>query len=210
MKNFFMRLISILLIMPIFLYILYKANFFFYILLIIICFISFYEIFTNIKQKILSIFLYILIFLFLFCLVKTRSSEYENYILLIWILSIVWISDTFGYLIGKIFGGPKFSKYSPNKTISGFLGSIIFSQFSFLVLFFFLSNYKINFKIILLQFIICIISIFGDIFFSYLKRLNKIKDFSNFIPGHGGLLDRIDGMIFVVIFYYFILIFNVI
>ena len=210
MKNFYLRLISVLFITPVFIYALYEASYFFYVILIIILFTSCYEIFNNVKQKFLSFFLYILIFLFIFGLYKVRKSEYSNFIYLLWILSIVWISDISGYIIGKNFGGPKLSKYSPNKTISGFVGSILFSQFAFIIPFFLLETFKLNFLIILIQFFFCIISVFGDIFFSYIKRINGIKDYSAIIPGHGGVLDRIDGMIFVIIIYYFILNFNVI
>ena len=210
MKNFYLRLISSLIVAPIFLYMIYMSNFYLYTLLVIIFLLSCYEIFKNVKQKLLSIFLYILIIFFILSLVNIRGSSYSNYIYLIWIISIVWISDISGYLVGKLVGGPKLSIYSPNKTISGFLGSIFFSQFSIFILLFSLSTFTFNFKIVLLQLILSIISIAGDIFFSYVKRINQIKDYSAIIPGHGGVLDRIDGLIFVVISYQFIIKFNVI
>ena len=210
MKNFYTRLLSSLFIAPIFLYATYEANLLFYIILIIIFLGSCYEIFKNVKQTQLSFLLYILVFFFIFSLLKVREIDYSNYIYLVWVLSIVWISDIFGYLVGKSIGGAKLSKYSPNKTISGFLGSIFFSQFAILVPLYFLKNFSLNFKFFLFQLVFCIISVLGDIFFSYVKRVNKIKDYSALIPGHGGILDRIDGMIFVIIFYYFILIFNAI
>ena len=108
-----------------------------------------------------------------------------------------------------MFKGPKLTNYSPNKTISGLLGSIIFSQSSFLILYLFLDYNFLNLKLFIIQFFLCIVTVCGDIFFSYIKRINQIKDYSNVIPGHGGVLDRIDGLIFVVIIYYFIRYFNV-
>ena len=207
MNNFYLRIISSLIIAPIFFYGLYELSFF-YILLIVVFLLAYYEVFKNVKQKKIKIFLYLLIFFFIWSLFKVRNSDYDHYINLIWILSIVMISDIFGYIVGKLIGGAKLSIYSPNKTISGFLGSIIFSQFAILIPIFFLNNFIINFKVFLLQFILCLISIFGDIFFSYVKRLNKIKDYSALIPGHGGVLDRIDGMVFVIIAYNFILMIN--
>ena len=210
MKNFFLRLVSSIIIAPIFIYCLYEGKFFFYMALIVIFVVSLYEIKKNVKQKKLSFFLSVLIFIFIFSLYKIRAADYASYISLLWLLSIVWITDIFGYLIGKIVKGPKLSKFSPNKTISGFFGSIFFSQFAVFVPLLLLNNFRINLKIILLQFFLSLISIFGDIFFSYVKRINEIKDYSNLIPGHGGILDRIDGMIFVLIFYYFGLILNVI
>lgn len=210
MTNFYLRLLSSLIIAPIFIYALYEASFVFYLVLVVIILISSYEIFLNIKQRFLSLFLIILIFFFIYSLINVRGNSNESYFFLLWILLIVWTSDVFGYLVGKYLKGPKLTIYSPKKTISGFLGSIFFSQFSFLLLFFFLKNFNLNFKIFLLQLIICLVSIFGDIFFSYVKRINNIKDYSELIPGHGGLLDRLDGMIFAVIFYYFLLKFHVI
>lgn len=210
MKNFYLRLISSLVIAPIFLYILYISSYYLYALLVIIFLLCCYEVFKNVKQKLISIFLYILIIFFILSLVNIRGDSYTNYIYLVWIIFIVWISDVAGYLVGKLVGGPKLSIYSPNKTLSGSVGSIFFSQFSFFVLLFFLNNFNLNFKIIFLQLILSIISILGDIFFSYVKRINQIKDYSAIIPGHGGVLDRVDGLIFVIIAYQFIIKFNVI
>ena len=208
MNNFHLRLISTLIITPVFVLFLYKGGFFLYSLMLFLLLASFYEIFTNVKQKKLSIILYTIIIFFLFSLFKVRGVNYESFILLLWILSIVSMSDIFGYLIGNIIGGPKLCKYSPNKTIAGFLGSVFFSQISVLIPLFFLDNFAINLSLVFLQFFLCLISIIGDIFFSYIKRINKIKDYSALIPGHGGVLDRIDGMIFVIILYYIILLIN--
>jgi len=210
MKNFFLRLVSSIIIAPIFLYALYEVSYLFYAISLFILFASYYEINKNIKQKKIIYFLYLIILLCIFCLFIVRGYGYEKYILCVWILSIVWFSDIGGYLFGKIFKGPKLSKYSPNKTISGLFGSIIFSQFSSLIPIYFLNNFYINLKFIFVQFLFCIISVLGDIFFSYIKRINNIKDYSNLIPGHGGILDRIDGMIFVIIFYCLLILTNAI
>ena len=210
MKNFYVRFLSSLFIAPLFLYSLYEANYFFYFIIFLISIISFYEINKNVKQLKTSFFLYLLIIFFNFALVNTRGSNFESYIICIWILFIVWTTDTGGYLVGKFFKGPKLSIYSPNKTIAGFLGSILFSQMSFFIPYFFLNNFTLTLKVILIQFLICLVSVAGDIFFSLIKRINKIKDYSNIIPGHGGILDRIDGMVFAIIMYYFLKYFNVV
>ena len=210
MKNFYLRLISSLFIAPIFLYALYEASYFFYTIIFLISIISFYEINKNVKQIKTIFFLYLLIIFFAFSLINVRGSNFENYILCVWILFIVWTSDIGGYVVGKIFKGPKLSIYSPNKTIAGFIGSILFSQMSFFIPYFFLNSFVFTVKIILIQFLFCLFSVSGDIFFSLIKRINQIKDYSNVIPGHGGILDRIDGMIFVIIGYYFLRYFNVI
>jgi len=130
--------------------------------------------------------------------------------LCVWILFIVWTSDVGGYVVGRIFKGPKLSIYSPNKTIAGFIGSILFSQMSFFIPYYFLNSFVLTLKVIIIQFLLCLLSVCGDIFFSFVKRINKIKDYSNIIPGHGGILDRIDGMIFVVIVYCIFQFYNVI
>ena len=104
-----------------------------------------------------------------------------------------------GYIFGKLFGGPKLTQISPNKTWAGAIGSIILSQFAFLI-FFLNSNYKFNITIIFMQLFLSIIGQFGDILMSYVKRKNNKKDTSNFIPGHGGFLDRVDGLIWIIIF----------
>ena len=210
MKNFYLRLVSSLVITPIFLYALYEASYFFYTTIFLISIISFYEINKNVKQIKTSFLLYLLIIFFAISLINVRGSNFENYISCVWILFIVWTTDVGGYVVGKMFKGPKLSIYSPNKTIAGFLGSILFSQLSFFIPYYFLNSFVLTVKIILIQFLFCILSVGGDIFFSLIKRINQIKDYSNIIPGHGGILDRIDGMLFVIIVYYFLKYFNAI
>lgn len=203
MKNFYIRLLSSLILGPFVIFAIYYGSIYFLLLNITVLLLGIYEIIKNVKQKILIFILLALIIIFIFSFYLARGTTYEDLIIFFWILSIVWLSDIGGYLIGKLFGGPKLSKFSPNKTIAGFYGSIFFSQFSFLILML-LNNFSFNLKYIFIQIILSMISVMGDIFFSYIKRINKIKDYSNLIPGHGGILDRIDGMIFVFIFFYII------
>jgi len=113
-------------------------------------------------------------------------------------LLIVWLSDIGGYIFGKLFGGKKLSKVSPNKTWSGAFGSIVLSQFAGVVLLFH-STVEINFKLFLIQLLLSVIAQVGDLIMSYCKRLNKVKDSSKLLPGHGGILDRIDGLILVMV-----------
>ena len=202
MNNVFLRFFSGFILAPLFIFFLYNHYYSIFFLILIIIFASFYEIYKNVNQKFLSIFLYLLIFLFSYSLIELRGSKIENFIELCWLLSIIWLSDIGGYIVGKLLGGKKLTKFSPKKTISGLIGSIIFSQFSILIPIYFMQAYKINLSYILLQIVICLITVFGDIFFSYIKRINNIKDYSQIIPGHGGILDRIDGMIFAVIAYF--------
>jgi len=121
----------------------------------------------------------------------------------IFILSICFFSDIGGYIIGKLIGGKKLTKISPNKTISGSIGSFSFSIFP-LLLFYNYNQYEYFFSInnLLFCLIISLVCQLGDLFISYLKRKAKIKDTGVILPGHGGLLDRVDGIIFAVPFAY--------
>ena len=121
----------------------------------------------------------------------------------LFILSICFFSDIGGYIIGKLIGGKKLTKISPNKTISGSIGSFSFSVFP-LLLFYNYNQYEYFFSInnLLFCLIISLVCQLGDLFISYLKRKAKIKDTGVILPGHGGLLDRVDGIIFAVPFAY--------
>ena len=104
-------------------------------------------------------------------------------------------SDIGGFVFGKIFKGPKLTKISPNKTISGAIGSLIFTCIIFSGLIFYYTN-NFSYKIILISIITSIACQFGDLFFSLLKRKAKLKNTGNLFPGHGGVLDRLDGIFF--------------
>ena len=126
------------------------------------------------------------------------ESYYVNLkIYLLYSVLVAILSDIGGLVFGKIFKGKKLTKISPNKTISGSFGSFIFSLF--LILFFYKNFVEINFLIlILITLIISLTSQLGDLFISFLKRKAKVKDTSDILPGHGGFLDRIDGIIFAI------------
>ena len=116
------------------------------------------------------------------------------------ILMICVFSDVGGYVFGKTFGGKKLTKISPKKTISGSIGSFILSYIGFFLIYFYLNDLlfiRLDFKaLFFIPLIISSICQSGDLFISYYKRKAKIKNTGNLIPGHGGLLDRIDGSIF--------------
>ena len=198
MSNFKKRFVISLLAFPI-IYILLYQKIFSNLLIIIVCLFCVYEwnkIFKN-KNYIYLIGLLILLFFFL-SLLKIYNLEDYN-LKFLWLILIAWLTDIGGYIFGKLFGGPKLIKISPNKTWSGAFGSLILSQFACLI-FFLDSNYILNFNIFLFQFLLSVIGQIGDILMSYIKRLNDKKDTSNFIPGHGGFLDRVDGLIWIFIF----------
>ena len=139
---------------------------------------------------------YICLFTFIILEVFLINSV-EQKIIFYFIITICICTDIGGYLFGKTFKGRKLTKISPNKTYSGLYGSYIFST---ALCIFFYDKYFSYQIIVLTCILISTISQLGDLFFSYLKRKAKIKDTSNILPGHGGVLDRIDGMIFAIPF----------
>ena len=138
-------------------------------------------------------FSYLSFFAFIVC-----YSYYEK-ISLIFILLVCIFSDVGGYIIGKTIGGKKLTKISPKKTISGSIGSLFFSIIPLFILNIYDNDeYPIKIFIFLLCLLISLACQIGDLFVSYLKRKAKVKDTGNILPGHGGLLDRIDGIILAV------------
>ena len=122
-------------------------------------------------------------------------------VFIIYILLICIFSDIGGYVIGKTIGGKKLTKISPKKTISGSIGSFCFSIVPLLLFYNFdPSKYSYSFNNFLLCLEISLVCQLGDIFISYIKRKAKVKDTGNLLPGHGGLLDRIDGIVFAIPF----------
>ena len=197
MSNFKKRLIVSLLAFPLIYILLYQKDLSNLLILLVFLFCIFEWI--KIFKKKNAIFFLGLIVIFIFLLSLLRIYNFKEFNLtLLWLIILTWLSDIGGYLFGKLFGGPKLTIISPNKTWAGAIGSIILSQFSFLI-FFLDSNYKFNISIIFMQLFLSIIGQFGDILMSYVKRKNNKKDTSNFIPGHGGFLDRVDGLIWIII-----------
>ena len=167
-----------------------------------IVFLLFNEFYNIIKRILINRKNYQLTFLFLillyliyfsvdiWLLLKTDSYNSKN--ILFFILIICISTDIGGYVFGKIFKGKKLSSVSPNKTYAGVLGSYLLS-FVISLLFFNELNSKFNYLVI--TFIISSLSQIGDLFISYLKRKAKLKDAGSILPGHGGLLDRLDGIL---------------
>jgi len=198
MNNFTKRLIISLLAFPL-IYILLYQKYLFNILIIITCLFCIYE-WINLfsKKNLLFIFGFFVLLIFLISILRIYNFSEFN-LKFLWLILITWLTDIGGYIFGKLFGGPKLIKISPNKTWSGLIGSIILSQFAFLILFLD-PNYKFDISILFVQLILSIVGQVGDIMMSYVKRANNKKDASNFIPGHGGFLDRVDGLIWIIIF----------
>ena len=168
----------------------------------VICFYEFYNLLRKIFKINLIFILYIsLIALYLYyfqlSLTKIRTEYNENIILIL--LSVCIFSDIGGYIVGKSIGGPKLTTISPNKTISGAIGSILLAIVGTIAVNILLD--VIDLKKIITYIWIIAMSIFcqiGDLFVSFLKRKAKVKDTGNILPGHGGILDRVDGLIIAV------------
>ncbi len=210
-KNFYKRTITSLFLIIILSFGLFYNDFSWKTLLIIfsiLCFYEFYNLINKIyKNKILvTIFVFLTslyLFFFYFLLIKTKVELGEGLILILIVTCIS--SDIGGYVVGKLIGGPKLTTISPNKTISGALGSILFTVIgssSFIILFNKIDNdptiLKFSFNIFICFILMSLYCQLGDLFISYLKRKAKVKDTGNLLPGHGGILDRVDGIIFAI------------
>ena len=170
--------------------------------IVFIALVEFHNIFLKIfkKKKIENIiYLFLaLIYLVFFYLITgcfLFYTGYENKALFIFILSICIATDIGGYTFGKLLKGKKITKISPNKTYAGMFGSFILS---FIVTLIFFSDLNLILNSIYLALIISFFSQIGDLIISFLKRKAKIKDTGGFLPGHGGLLDRLDGILLAV------------
>ena len=177
------------------------------IIIAIIGWIEFYALISKIfkknetKHKIIR-FLYKAISMFylsaLVYLIFVIESDYLNLkMYLLYSILVAIMSDIGGLVSGKIFKGKKLTKISPNKTISGAIGSLIFSMVLIPYNYMYLFDESLL-SIFLITIIISTISQLGDLFISFLKRKAKVKDTSDILPGHGGILDRIDGIIFAI------------
>ena len=134
------------------------------------------------------------IYVFIFCIITVYFSNILFLKIIFFSLFLSCItSDIGGYVFGKTFKGPKLTKISPNKTVSGSIGSLILSCLTFSISIYFFTN-SFNYITLLIGIITSIGCQMGDLFFSFLKRKAKIKDTGNFFPGHGGVLDRLDGI----------------
>ena len=168
------------------------------ILLSVISVLEFLKIINKILRNKIFIAISNFLFIFYIFLFSVMFFILSNFIQLKFILFVILLgcvaSDLGGYIFGKIFKGPRLTKISPNKTYSGAIGSLI----STIVLMHIFFSYFIslnNFQVIIIGLVTSIFCQLGDLFFSYLKRKAKIKDTGNFFPGHGGVLDRIDGIL---------------
>ena len=176
------------------------------IIILIICWIEFYglisKIFNEESFKLnflkISIKAISLIYLTVFYFIILSGMIQDDFKLsMLFLFSICFCSDIGGLIFGKIFKGKKLTKISPNKTISGSIGSFILSL-SIVPFFYLILDEKFNnpFDLIILAIIVSFSCQLGDLFISYLKRKAKVKNTGDLLPGHGGFLDRLDGILF--------------
>jgi len=195
-KELIKRLITSIFIITVTACSIYLGGLIFNIFLLLIFFVSLIE-WKNLTNNRL-IFSLGLLFLFL-SLISVYILRYENFYFFIFILIISVSSDVGGYVFGKLLGGPKLTKISPNKTYAGMCGSYLFSFILGISYSYFFNKLLFSESLSFTFFIILLISTvnqIGDLIISFFKRKQKIKDTGKLLPGHGGLLDRIDGIIF--------------
>ena len=200
-KELYKRILSSLILIPTVFFVIIKGSYFFNYFILVVLLIALYEWhFLSIKKNYYLPGLIFILFSFYTVYYLRNDGDFSFFLLII----IICIStDIGGYIFGKLLKGPKLTKISPNKTYAGTFGGFVLS--------FFLENIYIkNLNIFSLEafhtemsknimFIVLSISVisqFGDLIISFCKRKAKIKNTGNVIPGHGGILDRIDGMIF--------------
>ena len=190
MSNFKKRILSAIILVPLALYFIIQGSFMLMFFTTICFLVACYEWHVMTKKKSYKIYG----FPFLFC---SFFTFYELDLPIVFFVILICVStDIGGYVFGKIFKGPKLTKISPNKTYAGMIGGYFLSLISLTIITSLIDYTPIPIQFFFLTLLISTVSQIGDIIISYFKRLSKIKDTGKIIPGHGGLLDRIDGMIF--------------
>ena len=214
MNNLQKRILTSIAIFPLSIFFVFQGGYLLLSFLLAIFFIANYELFSVFKKNSNILFLDLVLILALFSIYYLAENSLW---LLLWVIILVICSDIGGYVFGKIFKWKKLTKISPKKTVSGVLGSFIFSLLSVFIIQLIIEilypsaySLKDNFLIpefFFLAIVFSLVAQAGDLTISYFKRLEKIKDTGKILPGHGGIFDRIDGLMFVVIvasiYYYF-------
>ena len=206
------RILSSIILLPTVLFFIIKGSFLFNFFIFICFLITTYEWLKLSKNNLFKFFGTIFIVISFYTIFKIRNEFDRDYFHLLLVVIICVSTDIGGYVFGNIFKGPKLTKISPKKTYSGVIGSFLLSLIFTNLFLDFLSNvetFEFTKEMFLFILLVSLVSQIGDIIISYFKRKSKIKDTGTIIPGHGGILDRIDGMIFALPFaYVFFLNFN--
>ena len=199
-KEFEKRLLSSFILIPIVIFFIIQGSVFFVFFLSILFLVTSYEwLKMNIKNNLLKLLGVIFLLFSFYSAFFLRDTLGPDFFL--FIICVCISTDIGGYFFGKFLKGPKLTKISPNKTYAGVAGSFILSLTAGLI-FLKISEDKLfnsnTIDFLIFIFIISLISQIGDLIISYFKRKAKIKDTGKFLPGHGGFLDRVDGLIFVI------------
>jgi len=209
MNNLQKRILTSIIILPISIFFVLKGGNYIVSFLYAILILGNFEVFSAFKRKLSIIIIDVVLVMALLALLHLRNDTASSFFLLLWIIILTIFSDIGGYIFGKTFKGKKISKISPNKTISGIIGSFIFAFLSVFFISFIVSlmsglenNFFLKPKYFIIALLLSFAAQLGDIFISYFKRLEKLKDTGKILPGHGGIFDRIDGLMFVVILAY--------
>ena len=203
------RILSSIILIPMALFFIIKGSILFNFFISICFLITVYEWQFMTRKKNYNLIGLIFLIISFYSVYKLRNSFIGDYIYLLFVTIVCVSTDIGGYVFGKIFKGPRLTKISPKKTYSGMIGGFILSTITATIFFnnvFLFNNLTkdLTLGLFILVLLISAISQLGDIIVSYFKRLSKIKDTGKIIPGHGGLLDRIDGMIFAFPFSYLV------
>lgn len=216
MTNLQKRILTSIVAFPLSLFFVFKGGYFLLLFLLGIFFVANYELFSVFRKKTTILFLDLILILSLYSIYYLSDLNEISFYILLWIIVLVVCSDVGGYIFGKTFKWKKLTKISPRKTVSGVFGSFILSLLSVFIANILLSsnqNFPIDFldpKFFFLAIIFSLIAQAGDLTISYFKRIEKVKDTGKILPGHGGILDRIDGLMFVVILVFILVYFNII
>ena len=206
------RILSSIILLPTVLFFIIKGSFLFNFFIFICFLITTYEWLKLSKNNLLKLFGTVFIAISFYTIFNIRNEFDRDYFHLLLVVTICVSTDIGGYVFGNIFKGPKLTRISPKKTYSGVIGSFLLSLIFTNLFLDFLSNvetFEFTKEMFLFILLVSLVSQIGDIIISYFKRKSKIKDTGTIIPGHGGILDRIDGMIFALPFaYVFFLNFN--
>ena len=209
------RILSSLILIPLSFFFIIKGSYLFNFFLFICFCLTIYEWHMMSKRKIYYLTGIIFLIFSFFLTYSLRNVSNEQSLLFFLFVIIICIStDVGGYIFGNLFKGPKLTKLSPNKTYSGMIGSYFLAIISSLLLvknsnLITVKTYDVTLEFFVMVILISTTSQIGDLIVSFFKRLSKIKDTGNLIPGHGGLLDRIDGLLFAMPVAYIIFYLNV-
>ena len=203
MTNLNKRIFTSLIVFPVSMFFIIKGGNYIVSFLYAILILANFEAFSAFKRKTSIIFLDSILVASLLSILHLRNDTASSLILLLWVIILTISSDIGGYMFGKIFRWKRLTNISPNKTLSGVIGSLIFSIFSILllglickILFQIDLSFFLKFKYFIFAVILSLSAQLGDLMVSYFKRLDKIKDTGKILPGHGGIFDRIDSLMF--------------